>query len=114
LAGKNAADMDVAYFYSETSNTWQILQDPDSKTIIYDKERCGGYPAVKHFNHPTRPNHHYLVIIGGCNKDLKILSKNVNIFLVNIEKLDKAEDVSMKVLINFPQKPLINNGDYFP
>jgi hypothetical protein len=53
LAGKNANNEDIAYFYSEISNSWQILQDLESKTIIYDKDKCGGFPAVKHFNHPT-------------------------------------------------------------
>jgi hypothetical protein len=43
-----------------------------------------------------------LVIIGGCNKEKKVLSKNVNVFLVSIEELEKTEGVKMNVLMVFP------------
>ena len=90
------------------------MLDAKSDIIIYDKDNCGGFPAVKHFNHPTNSLLHYLLIIGGCNKNKKVLSKNVVVFLVSIRQLEKDNIVNMKVLLQFPQRELINNGDYFP
>ena len=82
------------------------------KTIYYD-EKCSRHPAVKHFNHPTKSQLHYLLVIGGVDQDTKVVSKKVQVFLVSIDQLEDDEEEKVNVALDFKQNDLII-GDYFP
>ena len=74
---------------------------------MYYGENTYGFPAFKHFKHPTNSKWHYLLIFGGCSTDKKALSKNVVVFKVIIgDKLEKADEVKISFIKAIEQKPL--------
>jgi hypothetical protein len=62
-----------------------LTKKTGDNTIVYD-EKCGGFPAIKHFNHPKDSKLHYLLIIGGVDYDKKEFSKKIQVYLVSIGK----------------------------
>ena len=68
------------------------------KKIFYC-ENTYGFPAFKHFKHPSNSKWHYLLIFGGCSTDKKALSKNVVVFKVIIgDKLEKFDEVKINFI----------------
>lgn len=90
LAGSNLKGNGLVYFYSDFLESWELLHNGNGDILVYDIS-CSGYPAVKHFNHPSKPNLHYLLIAGGLNPITKEVSKKVIILLVSIEYFQQKD-----------------------